>query len=92
MAINLTEEGIILSGAVDMESANELKSALLYLLKRDPEKGVVDAAEVTEIDTAALQVLLSARISWEKQGGEMIINNPSDALVKEEGILGGFLL
>jgi anti-sigma B factor antagonist len=64
-----------LSGAMTIFAAAELKSRLVDELKKRRRKGSVDLSEVTELDTAGVQLLLMARRMCRK----FSIINPSAA-------------
>lgn len=59
--------------------AAELASDLLAALKGKDKKVELEASDVEHVDTAALQVLISAKRSAREQGREFVITNPSQA-------------
>lgn len=49
---------------------------------------ILDAVDIVEISTAAVQLLLSAAISFEAEGLRLTYRNPSDALIDAFSDLG----
>ncbi len=82
-AITSDARGVHVSGEMTIFSAAELKQPLLAALK--PKKGRtgapdLDLAEVTEFDTAGLQLLLLARQQATRAGRELRVGAASVAV------------
>ncbi|MDH5527891.1 MAG: STAS domain-containing protein [Nitrospirota bacterium] len=73
--------GVLVAPAdMTIRLAAELAADLLSALKgKKAERLELKASDVEHIDTAALQVLLSAKRSAREQGREFVITNPSQA-------------
>lgn len=70
---------VTLGGEVTIYTAAELKERLLSVLHS--ERGVeIDTGGVTDIDTAGLQLLLSAKRHCDEAGQPFLLVKPSEAL------------
>jgi len=61
-------------GEIDLSNAEELQSALNKALAREATRLVLDFDEVSYIDSAGLQVMLSAYNRVMKSGGKMAVS------------------
>jgi anti-sigma B factor antagonist len=61
--VERTERGVVvaLAGELDLYNAEDVRAALLECCSGEPERLVVDLAEVSFIDSTALGVLIEAR-------------------------------
>lgn len=80
-----------LSGELTIYRATELRQTLLAALAEpmtDPDGLALDLSGVTELDSAGLQLLLSARLSASTAGRSLDFLNPSPAVVHVWQMLG----
>lgn len=85
----MTSEGkmeiIELQKVLDMLAAPVLLES--FLQKRG-SKILVDAEQVQRLGAQCLQILLSAKRSWEAEGFSFGLNNPSPAFTDALGLMG----
>jgi chemotaxis protein CheX len=69
---------ILLPESLDLRAASPLASQLLSARG----KGVtLDASRVTSVGAQCLQVILSAKITWRRDGQSFAIDDPSEAFL-----------
>jgi len=56
---------LTLTGEVNISNATSIHAELTALLEHAPDELVIDMSQVTELDTAGLQLLLSLRLTVE---------------------------
>ena len=85
-APSTTEHGeVTLSAHLDLRAAKPLHAKLLELRG---DTIIVDAANVDRIGAQCAAILLSAARSWESDGQEFSLVNPSEAFTKGLELLG----
>ena len=62
-----------LSGAIDLETAPEVRAAVAELRERDVAGIVLDLADVTFIDSVGLSVLVSVHRRLKDEGGRLVV-------------------
>jgi anti-anti-sigma factor len=72
-------QAIELPGSLDIRTAPELKESLIAMLAASPDLRVVGNG-VGIATTPGLQLLMAAASSAEKQGGRLVLVDPSPAL------------
>lgn len=65
-------------GEMTIRQVTALKEDLLSVLEKGKSKVVLKMDAVEQIDTAAIQVLLSAKKTAQKKGREFELQNPSE--------------
>jgi anti-anti-sigma factor len=79
--IEISEEGVVcIKGDANIYSVNELKDKLLEIYETSKEIKI-DLSEVSDIDTSAIQALLSLKMSAKKNNIPYKILNPSEVVV-----------
>jgi anti-anti-sigma factor len=78
---NFTDVALSIEGELSIYRADELKRALIEPLQQGVRL-VVDLAAVTEIDTCGLQLLMLAKRSAAKLGGELQLVAHSPAVLE----------
>jgi anti-anti-sigma factor len=73
---------IALKGRFDFQAHQEFRRTVDGLLRSGKATLTVDLSQVDFIDSSALGLLLLARESCEKAGGEVILNQPKDYVDK----------
>ena len=63
---------IRLAGELDLYNAPDVRTALLELCAEQPDRLVVDLAEVSFVDSTALGVLIEARAKLENRGSFLL--------------------
>ena len=76
-----------LSGELRIEAAEEVRSALLYLVNTSATP-VIDLSEVTVCDLSGLQLLISAKLSAGNMGKALELTRAPDAVQEAEQALG----
>ncbi|MHB8284923.1 MAG: STAS domain-containing protein [Caulobacteraceae bacterium] len=76
---------IPLAEVLDLKAASVLASDLLAARGADV---ALDGSAVQRLGGQCLQVILSARATWDKEGARLKIINPSDDLVEGLELLG----
>jgi anti-sigma B factor antagonist len=71
---------VSVAGEMTVYTAAALRQDLLAALTRHRRTKLLDLSEVTEIDTAGLQLLLAARRQAADDGRELLIADPSRAV------------
>ena len=71
-----------IDGEMTVYSCGALKPQLLAQLTKHPEATELDLSRVNEIDTAGLQVLLTARSHARDGGRDLSVRNPSRAVTE----------
>ena len=74
-----------LSSVLDLNAASPLAAELLALRGRDV---AVDASAVERLGAQCLQVLLSARRTWDADGAAFAVVSPSDDFTTTLALLG----
>jgi anti-sigma B factor antagonist len=69
-----------LSGELTIYTAREQIKALIDLLKKDPETIALDLSEVTEMDTAGLQLLLWLNKTCREMKVSLFLSGKSEAV------------
>ena len=86
MEINVTQQPdgntIALTGRFDFQSHQVFRQTIDELLQSGNVKLTVDLSAVNFIDSSALGMLLLARESCEKVGGNVILDRPRDYVDK----------
>lgn len=77
----MTQVELSIQGELSIYRADELKRALIEPLGPDVRL-VVDLTKVTELDTCGLQLLMLAKQSAQKLGGELQLVGHSPAVVE----------
>ncbi|RLQ88808.1 STAS domain-containing protein [Notoacmeibacter ruber] len=78
-------EGIILPEVLDLDQAENLRATLL---ERIGTNLVIDASEVTRIDTPCIEVAISASKQWFEDGFTLEWSNPSEPFITSLDRLG----
>jgi len=76
---------VALPPVLDLQAADPLRAELLALRGRPLD---LDASQVNRVGGLCLQVLLSARKTWESDGLAFQVEQPSDAFVEQVAALG----
>jgi anti-anti-sigma factor len=71
-----------IDGEMTVYSCGALKPQLLAQLTKHPDATELDLSRVIEIDTAGLQVLLTARRHARESGRDLSVRNPSRAVTE----------
>ncbi|MBF0353009.1 MAG: STAS domain-containing protein [SAR324 cluster bacterium] len=79
MRLNATPDGFVMEGTATLSDAPLLASELRHALGSKLDCIVVDTAMLNEVDTAILQVMVSARITARNRGKELLVLPMSDA-------------
>lgn len=74
-----------LAPTLDLRAAIGLASGILSLRG---EQVTLDASQVKKIGAQCLQILLSARQTWERDGSSFALINPSDEFVEAVRLAG----
>src|SRR3954447_22241342 len=75
------EEAVVrLAGDLDLDGANAVTETLVGLGSGPVKHGVVDASEITFLDSSGLRALLSARERLEKVDVVLRVDSPSAAV------------
>ncbi len=74
-----TVEKLVVAGELTIYTAAELKEKVGKLF--DAESAEIDLAQVSEIDTAGLQLLLLAQRECARREKNIVFSNPSDAVL-----------
>lgn len=74
-------------GELCIFNASEIKPQLLALAK-GPEACTIDLAQVSEVDTAGLQLLLMAKREATRSGAHLRFTNHSEPVLEAVGLLG----
>lgn len=72
-------EKLAIEGELTIYTAAELKERIGSLLEKDVIE--IDLSEVSEIDTAGLQLLLLAQRECVKREKKIVFDNPSEAVI-----------
>ena len=75
-------------GELTVYTCGELKPQLLEQLEQHVDATALELSQVTEIDTAGLQVLLTARRHASELGRDLEVANPSRAVTEVLALLG----
>lgn len=80
--MNPTEHRCLLrpEGELSIYSAAETKKQLLELLDQCTE-AEIDLAQVSELDSAGLQLLVAAKRAFRQKGGDLKLSNHSPAVL-----------
>lgn len=70
---------------LDLPAAGPLATELRDLMGGPLE---IDGSDVTHVGTPGVQVLIAAAKSWQAAGHDLVIADPSDALVDQIAVLG----
>ncbi|MBF0609894.1 MAG: STAS domain-containing protein [Magnetococcales bacterium] len=62
---------LTLEGELTIDHAPQLRQLLLEMVQQHPAGVMVEASRVTGMDVAILQLLVSARLTWEALGGKL---------------------
>lgn len=76
-----------LRGEMTIYNAAALKEKLAGVLDH-PQRLEIDLSEVTEIDSAGIQLLMLARKECARRGRALTLGNPSDAVAEAFRLLG----
>jgi chemotaxis protein CheX len=79
------ERTLVLPEVLDMNAATPLAGELLSYRGTDL---AADASRVQRIGAQAIQVLMSARMTWEQEGMKLTVVNPSPAFTGAVELLG----
>lgn len=77
-----------LPASLDIVSAGEFYTSMKEAVKSKPKTLVLDAGAVERITTPCIQILLSASLTQEDNGGGLAIENPSETMEKAFADLG----
>lgn len=84
MNINVDRDGsqltVGVSGELDAHNCTELGEAILRAADSDVHRVVVDAAELTFIDSSAISELLRVRQELVDRDGELVIHNTGSSV------------
>lgn len=80
--VEIAGEYVRLAGEMTVHRAEELKPALLDALPADKATAHLDLSQVSEIDTAGLQLLISACAEMKRRGGALQIVAASGAVTE----------
>ena len=78
-------EALVLPPVLDIRAAEDLKTQLLALRGRPL---AIDASAVERLGGLCLQVLLSARRTWDEDGQALSVAAPSDAFAEQWAAFG----
>lgn len=78
--VQYKEGRVRVAGEMTVYTAAALKQDLLAAIARHDQAKLLDLSEVTEIDTAGLQLLLTARRHAANTGRELLLAEPSRAV------------
>jgi anti-anti-sigma factor len=81
-AIRYEQRRVHVDGDMTIYTCGELKPLLLEQLTAHPDTTELDLARVIELDTAGLQLLLTARRHVASSGHDLHIVNPSRAVAE----------
>jgi anti-anti-sigma regulatory factor len=89
IAATYTDDGVLvrLDGALDADSAGQLRNALLSVRPAGCDDVIIDAAGVTDVDDDALAVLLAAGAWAIDTGARLGFSRMSDCLRAEIAML-----
>ncbi|WP_374574333.1 STAS domain-containing protein [Phenylobacterium sp.] len=76
---------VSLPAILDLQAADPLRAEILSLRGRPLD---IDASQVSRLGGLCLQVLLSARATWEADGLSLRIDQPSDAFIEQMAAFG----
>lgn len=76
---------ILLRETLDVKAAAPLLSELLQAQGASVE---IDASQVNMVGAQCLQIILSAQMTWERDGVSFIVSKPSDLFLKSLEIAG----
>ena len=85
--MSASRSGVVCPPVLDLAYAPELKDVLLRALAEDGDVEV-RAAEVTQADTACLQIFCAAAAALARDGRSLIVVEPSPALTRVAERLG----
>jgi anti-sigma B factor antagonist len=79
---NDSELVVRIIGEVTAESYNELRNAVVELIRRKPTTITLDLAEMPFIDTSGLGVLVGLRAQAKKSGTSLMVKNPQPRIMQ----------
>jgi chemotaxis protein CheX len=82
---SLSAATVSLPAILDLQAADPLRAELLALRGRPLD---IDASQVARMGGLCLQVLLSARRTWEADGLPLRIDQPSEAFIEQMAAFG----
>ena len=82
-----TPDSVVLEARLDAAGADSLRTVLLERIELDGDI-ILDASEVSLIDTPAVHVLLGAARSCDARGKAMKLDRPSEPFLEAFQILG----
>jgi anti-sigma B factor antagonist len=86
--MKLTEEQIdgitvvFLEGEADAYNCNQIKTALGEIIEAGRHRVLIDLSSLSYMDSSAIGVLVAAKTSMHKQGGDLKVCSPTRAVVK----------
>jgi ABC-type transporter Mla MlaB component len=81
---------IVLDGVLTIRTTDEARARLTDALARAPTVSV-DCSAATEVDVSLIQLLLAARRSAARNGGQLILAQPADGALLATLLRGGFI-
>jgi anti-sigma B factor antagonist len=80
--VHYSQQCVHVIGEMTVYTCSALKQQLLAELTQHPDANLIELAQVTEIDTAGLQILLMARRHASALGRNLRLVNPSHAVTE----------
>jgi anti-sigma B factor antagonist len=80
VAASVHETVVTVRGELDMATAPQLRDSFAEVLAEAPSRLVVDARQLTFMDSTGLSTLLLAQRRCRAQGGELLLREPTPAV------------